>query len=272
MLMAVHLTLDKKHLAKIYDEKVDSNYTDGCILIEKLEIKSGDSVLDVGCGTGRLARHVLDIIGRSGHFIGIDPMAERIKIAKEKNIYPNAFYQIGVAEELGFVPDNSLDIVYLNWVFHWVLDKEKALQEINRVLKPGGKVGIALAPKELVRIAGLNRVINSVLIREPYSRIVCLEDTPNYLHGLTTTSLIELQTDAGLKIKDIHIKLGKRYFQSAHDIVEYFDASFFGNFLTHVPETLRDQAKSDIEKEFAKYQTHDGLQFDYYIIYAISQK
>lgn len=270
--MVVHLTLDTKDLAETYDGKDVSPYTSGRILIEKLGVKPGDSILDVGCGTGRLGRHVLDITSNIGQFRGIDPMAERIKIAKEKNEHSNAAFQIGVAEDLGSVADNSMDIVYLNWVFHWVLDKEKALQELVRVLKPGGKSGITFPPKELSSITGVNWIIDSVLRREPYVKLVRSEEATHYLHNLTTTDLIEMITKAGLKIQDVHIKLAKRHFQSARDVIDSHEAGLFGNFLKHVPASLRQQAKIDIESEFEKYQTQDGLQFDYYTVYAIAQK
>ena len=83
--MSVHLTLDNEALANAYDEISHSQFNKGRTLIEKLAVKDGDSVLDIGSGTGRLGRHVMTIIGQSGHFVGIDPLEERIKIASEKN-------------------------------------------------------------------------------------------------------------------------------------------------------------------------------------------
>src|SRR5712691_10626689 len=125
--MAVNLTLDNSELAKTYDDTSEWQFNNGKYLVEKLEIKSSDTVLDVGSGTGRLGWHVIDMIGPAGSYTGIDPLEGRIRIANEKNTYPNAAFRVGAAEDLGFAADNSADVVYLNSVFNWVADKEAAL-------------------------------------------------------------------------------------------------------------------------------------------------
>ncbi len=270
--MSVNLTLDNEDLANTYEQISDSQFNKGRILIEKLEIKHGDSVLDIGSGTGRLGRHVITQIGQSGNFVGIDPLAERIKIANEKNEYANAIFQIGNAEDLSPIPDNSFDVVYLNSVFHWVINKEVALQEILRVLKPGGKVGIATGAKELNNVSGLKLITDSVLKREPYNKVVRLEDSTQNQHGLTTTKLIQLLTAARLKVIDVHVRKIERNHRTAKEVIKLSEASAFGNYLNHVSESLREQAKADIEAELEKHRTKDGITFDSYTIFAVAGK
>lgn len=270
--MAVDLKLDSSNLAKIYEEISDSQFADGCILLERMGLKPGFSVLDIGCGTGALGRHVLKIIGTAGRYVGVDPLSERIKLANAKNRHLNALYRIGIAEDLSMIEDSSVDAVYLNWVFHWVHSKETALKEIFRVLKPGGKVGFVLAAKELYRFAGINQISDKILSEKPYNNLVNLEDAVHKKHGLTTTELIELLADAGLKMSEVQVKALKREFESARHVMNYFEASFFGNYLNHVPEAMRDQVKNDIENELGKKQTAEGISFTSYVIFAIAQK
>jgi ubiquinone/menaquinone biosynthesis C-methylase UbiE len=270
--MSVDLTQDNYELAKTYDEISDSQYDNGIELIEQLGAKAGDVVLDIGSGTGRLGRYLAAIIGQEGRLIGIDPLEDRVRIANEKNLHQNSSYSIGVAEDLSHIPDQSVNIVILNAVFHWVVDKEKALKEIYRVLKPGGRVGITTGAKELARVSGIQAVTEQVLKRKPYQDVVNLNNHVLRKHGVTTTELIESLTENGLSIKNIYLKSISWPFNTARDLIVHSESSSFGNYLSHVPDTLRDQARADIEIELEKYRTEEGIKIDRHTIFAIAQR
>ena len=102
-------------------------------------------MLDVGCGTGRQALHVSDIIGPAGKLFGLDPSSYRIQIAvgKAKDHAPqNMSFTVGQAEDLSGFSDGEFDHVYFCSSFHWVDDKKTALKEVYRVLKHGGSIGM----------------------------------------------------------------------------------------------------------------------------------
>ncbi len=94
-------------------------------------------ILDVGCGTGR----GLVLIGKDSRYqtAGIDPASNMIKLsqknAKAENVA--ADFRIAEVESLPF-SDNEFDAVISNGAFHEWQDAEKGLNEIYRVLKPGG--------------------------------------------------------------------------------------------------------------------------------------
>ena len=270
--MAVHLTLDNGELADAYDAISNSQFNRGCTLAARLAIKPGAAVLDIGCGTGRLGRHVISLLGPTGRFVGIDPLPERIKIANNKNEYANAVFQTGNAEDLSQFAGGSFDVVYLNAVFHWVLNKDLALREIQRVLKPGGNIGITTGAGELNIAAGLQLIIDNVLRREPYRQIVSIEESTQNQHGLTTTRLLQLLTAAGFRVLAVQIENSSQIFESPREMTLFQEASCFGNYLNHVPYSLRDQAKSEIEAELEKYRTGPGIRFDHYTIFALAAK
>lgn len=106
-------------------------------------IKPGDSVLDVGCGTGDVTIPAKIRAGQAGKVYGIDPAPEMIAVARSKAERKglDIDFRVGVIEALPF-PDNSLDVVTSSLMMHHLPDdlKVRGLAEIYRVLKPGGRV------------------------------------------------------------------------------------------------------------------------------------
>ena len=106
----------------------------------------GETVLDVGCGTGTLAIEAQRRVRSAGHVVGIDPGSEQIARARAKAARHNVpiEFQIGVIEQLAF-PDQTFDVVLSTLMMHHLPAslKQQGLMEIARVLKPGGRLVIA---------------------------------------------------------------------------------------------------------------------------------
>lgn len=103
-------------------------------------IKAGASLLDLGTGTGTLAR---GFALRGCRVIGIDPSAEMLEQARELDQHAGVEveYRIAKAETTG-LPDSSFDSVTAGQCWHW-FDRPKAANEVKRILKPGGTIVIA---------------------------------------------------------------------------------------------------------------------------------
>jgi trans-aconitate 2-methyltransferase len=119
--------------ANLYDRKHDFVSKYGEELIALLDPKSGEEILDLGCGTGDLA----ELIRKKGAKVtGIDSSAEMIKTAKQK--YPLIDFFVRSATDFSF--DKKFDAVFSNAALHWITEKEKAVQQIYNCLKPHGKL------------------------------------------------------------------------------------------------------------------------------------
>ncbi|GAB5452912.1 MAG: methyltransferase domain-containing protein [Halioglobus sp.] len=104
-------------------------------------IKQGQRVLDVACGTGVLSRELATRTTSSGGVTGLDPNCGMLALAKERS--PAIDWQEGVAESLPFT-DESFDAVVSQFGLMFFVDREKAIREMLRVLSPGGRMVVAV--------------------------------------------------------------------------------------------------------------------------------
>lgn len=104
-------------------------------------VAAGDSVLDVACGTGVLARAARKRVGERGKAVGLDPNEGMLAVAQRLD--QGVSWQRGVAEELPF-GDASFDRVVSQFGMMFFTDAEQAVAEMSRVLAPGGSVAVAV--------------------------------------------------------------------------------------------------------------------------------
>lgn len=125
---------------------IESNMGLGCgnpLAIAAL--KEGETVLDLGSGGGFDCFLAAKEVGQSGRVIGVDMTPEMIKLARqnaEKGGYNNIDFRLGEIEHLP-VADNSVDVIISNCVINLALDKQQVFHEMQRVLKPGGRISVS---------------------------------------------------------------------------------------------------------------------------------
>ncbi|WP_078308639.1 MULTISPECIES: class I SAM-dependent methyltransferase [unclassified Mycobacterium] len=124
-------------------------------------------VLDLGAGTGKLTTRLVE---RGLNVIAVDPLAEMLEVLS--NSLPDTPALLGSAEEIP-LPDNSVDAVLVAQAWHWV-DPERAIPEVARVLRPGGRLGLVWNTRDerLGWVADLGKIIGSE--DDPFNHAVSL--------------------------------------------------------------------------------------------------
>jgi arsenite methyltransferase len=133
------------------------------MVIDHLELSPGQTVLDLGSGTGRESVQAARRVGPAGRVIGIDltpAMVQRADTLARQLGMDHVEFRRGDAEQLD-LPDQSVDVILCNGLLGLVPDKPRALAEMFRVLRPGGQLGLS----DLVFVGNLPGALQTSLER-----------------------------------------------------------------------------------------------------------
>ena len=154
-------------------------------LISIIDIPVNPVFLDIGCGTGWAVGQMAKAAGNVGMFYGVDMSQGMIDMA-QKNFYGyDNFHFIRANAESIPLDDNSFNIIICTNSFHHYLNPDKAMQEIYRLLIPGGKIYI------------LDPTADSLLIKFIDKIIRIFE--PQHVKLYSTEEFKKLMVNSGLK-------------------------------------------------------------------------
>jgi trans-aconitate methyltransferase len=125
-------------------------------LLDILDPKRGERILDLGCGTGQLTQQIAD---RGADVVGLDASPEMIGQARQN--YPKLRFVLEDAARMPF--DREFDAVFSNAALHWIADASAAAERIARSLRRGGRLVAELGGKGNVR--SIMDAVESVVVR-----------------------------------------------------------------------------------------------------------
>jgi ubiquinone/menaquinone biosynthesis C-methylase UbiE len=129
-------------------------------ILKKIGVRSGQTVLDVGCGEGRFSLPAARMVGWEGKVLAFDTSVERIEALKrtveERSLDQIEAFVADVTETLP-MPAHTVDICLVADVFHELVEEstvQAGLREMRRVLRPGGILAIVEFKKNVSRPPG----------------------------------------------------------------------------------------------------------------------
>ncbi len=139
----VSQTPEQEHLFRFLDASDSMDFVQECKrrMLDICPVHEGGHILDVGCGLGHEVQRLAQRVGQSGRVVGIDEGESMIAEAKRRVArlsLPIDFY-VGDAQQLDF-DDRSFDLCRAERVIEYVEEPQQMLEEMVRVVRPGGSI------------------------------------------------------------------------------------------------------------------------------------
>lgn len=182
------------------------------LLVDAAAVSPGQSVLDVACGTGIVARTAADLLGTDGAVIGVDLNEAMLTVAKR--VRPDLNWQRGDAADLPF-PDRAFDTVLCQMALMFFPDRSAALAEMARVTTEGGTVA-CVVPAGIADQPAYGPFVR-VVVDEAGPEAASLLDT--YWSCGDLAELRGLFSAARLQVTSTRTHLGTAKFGSADELI-----------------------------------------------------
>ena len=122
--------------AETYDEVSDPQFEWGMEVLERLQLRGDEVVVDAGCGSGRVTERLIERLPK-GRVLAVDGSEAMVEKAKER-LGERAEYVVADLVELT-LPE-PVDLVFSTATFHWIPDHDRLFRQMRRLLRPGGRL------------------------------------------------------------------------------------------------------------------------------------
>jgi ubiquinone/menaquinone biosynthesis C-methylase UbiE len=221
------------------------------LLVDHAGVQDGHRVLDLGCGTGIVARTAVSKVGHTGKIVGVDINPDMLNVARKvsENLEPDIEWQRGPAEDLPLAR-SSFDVVISQQAFQFFEDQGQALSEIRRVLAPRGRAVLGI-----LRSVDHNRTYHGVI--EAFRQhggndLAMMMQSP--FQQWTVNGLREKFIAAGFSEVIVEIAVFKARFPSVPAFLEYELASSpLGEVVAELGQSVIDRMVLDVADDLQDY-------------------
>lgn len=230
-------------------------------LLRAAALRPGERVLDVGCGTGIVARLAAEAVGPAGSVVGLDVEPGMLAVARSAAGEAAIEWIEANAESIPLA-DENLDVVLCQMSLQFVPDRPRAVEEMRRVLVPGGRLVLTVpGPASAFFTAlseGLARHVGP-MASAFVERVFSLHDVDEL------TSLLE---DAGLREIRVVAREIELSLPPPKDFLwQYAAATPMAGILTQVGDEAKSALEGDVVAAWRDYEVGEGMEIDERLVF-----
>jgi trans-aconitate 2-methyltransferase len=224
-----------------YDRISGPMQTLGLAVLDRLTFNGDETVLDAGCGSGRITETLIQRLPH-GRVIAVD-MSESMVAAARERLGSDVDIRQGDLLELEL--DEPVDAILSTATFHWIADHDLLFRRLHASLRPGGRLSAQCGGEG--NITQLRGRAGAVLAREPYATHFRDWQAPwNYANAADTEARLRAAGFASAKCW-----LAPAPTQPEHPR-EFLSTIVLGPHVQHLPESLRDPFMDEVMAELGE--------------------
>jgi trans-aconitate 2-methyltransferase len=218
-----------------YDRISAPMETLGREVLARLRLHGGETVLDAGCGSGRITQALIERLPQ-GRVIAVDASPSMASAARERL---GAQAEVRVADLLELELREPVDAILSTATFHWIADHDRLFARLHAALRPGGQLAAQCGGEG--NITQLRGRAGEVIAREPYAeRFADFQPPWNYAGPAATR---ERLLAAGFATAECWLQPAPK--QPEHPR-EFLATIVLGPHVQHLPEDLREPFMDDV--------------------------
>ncbi len=198
--------------------------------LHKLGIQPTDTVLDIGCGDGKITHYLANSVVPAGTVVGIDQSINMVNVANKS--YQSANLSFKSVDVMNMDFDRQFDKAVSFWVFHWVTDLAVAFKKLHNALKPGGK---ALICCMVERGTLMTDCIEQVMALPEWQPYCAGKKIP--LYPVPLENFIKVVKESKFKIDYLELKQIADHFKNKEELQAMYGSIV--PLVAAVPERLR---------------------------------
>ncbi|MDZ7992473.1 MAG: class I SAM-dependent methyltransferase [Nostoc sp. EfeVER01] len=227
--------------------------------IFKLNLKGNESILDIGCGDGKVTADIASYIP-NGSVIGIDNSSEMIEFAQKTfspSDFPNLTFQLADAKNLNF--NKKFDVIVSFFCLHWIIDHIPVITGIERSLKPNGRVLLQFTGK--TNNSHINTVMSKVMSSASWSKYFDEFTWPwGFYEPNEYKNWLE---NVGLKVNRVELLSTTKGIFEGKERLNGFIRTILFPFTARIPKVLQQNFVEEIGKTYLETYPSDRMGFIY---------